>query len=54
MNSLRLSWDGCCHGNWSETLSGRLVGGIGTLCIWSGGRVAGFSGKFGRVWCGEI
>ena len=43
---------GCC-GGWSETPSDRIVDGIGTLCIRSGGSVAGFSGMFGKVRCGE-
>ena len=54
----RLSWDGRLwmkrRGGWSETPSDRLVDGIGMSCIRSGGRVAGFSEMFGKVWCGKI
>ena len=43
-----------CRGGWSETPSDEVVDGIGTLCIRSGGNVAGFSGMFSEVRCGEI
>ena len=58
VSSLRLLWEGQLwikrRGGWSKTPSNRLVDGIGMSCIWSGGRVAGSSGTFGIVWCGDI
>ena len=50
----RLLWDGCHAGGWFETPLDRLVDGTGTSRVWSGGRVAGFLGMFGKVRCGKI